>query len=276
MSPAHEVVRSRSNPLFKRLRALRERGVSRGGDVCLLEGPRLIAEALAADMALFEAAAVPGIEERPPAQAVLATLRERGVPVRLMTRGLLESLSEAETPQGLVALARPPGFAEERLYDSVPLILLAVGIQDPGNLGGLLRTAEASGATGAWPVDGCAHPFSWKALRGSMGSAFRVPLARPVPAPEALDRLDEHGVRVIATAADGESRYDEVDLEGPVALAVGSEGAGLPAHVTRRAALRVRVPLAPPVESLNVGVAAGLVLFEAARQRGFPRRAGGR
>jgi TrmH family RNA methyltransferase len=276
MPPAEETVRSRANPLFKRLRALRERAVTREGEVCLLEGPRLIGEALAAGVVLLETAAVPGVEDRPAARAVLATLRERGVPVRRMTRGLVQSLSEAETPQGLVALARPPGFVEEHLYDGVPLILLAVGIQDPGNLGGLLRTAEASGATGAWLVDGCAHPFSWKALRGSMGSAFRLPLVRAATAPEAMDRLDEHGVRVIATATDGESRYDEVDLVGPVALAVGSEGAGLPAHVTRRAALRVRIPLTPPVESLNVGVAAGLVLFEAARQRGFPGRAGGR
>jgi TrmH family RNA methyltransferase len=276
MSPSDEIVRSRANPLFKRLRALKERGVSRDDDVCLLEGPRLIEEALDADVVVVEAAALPEIEDRPLGSGILAALRQRGVPVRRMTRSLLESLSEAESPQGIVALARPPGPREEPMYEGLPLILLAVGIQNPGNLGGLLRTAEASGATGACLVEGCADPFSWKALRGAMGSAFRLPLTRAVTAAAALDRLDERGVRVVATAADGENRYDEVDLTGPVAVAVGNEGAGLPVDVARRAALRVRIPLAPPVESLNVGVAAGLVLFEAARQRGFSERAGGR
>ena len=260
MSPADEIVRSRANPLFKRLRALRDRGVSGDGAICLLEGPRLIAEALEADVAVVEAAAAPELEGRPPVRAVLATLRERGVPVRPMSRALLESLSEADTPQGLVALARVPTFAEERLYDRIPLVLLAVGIQDPGNLGGLLRTAEAAGATGAWLAEGCAHPFSWKALRGSMGSAFRLPLARTTSAAEALDRLDAHGVRVIATAADGESRYDAVDLKGPVALAVGNEGAGLPPEF-RAFGQTVKIRQSADVDSYNLAVSAAIAMY---------------
>jgi TrmH family RNA methyltransferase len=146
---------------------------------------------------------------------------------------------------------------------------VAAGVQNPGNLGGLLRTAEAAGATGAILTAGCADPLSWKALRGSMGSAFRLPHLRGLAIGDALSALEARGIAVLATAADGERRYDEADLRGPVALVVGSEGAGLPAAVCRRAAARLRVPLAGPVESLNVGVAAALVLFEAARQRGF-------
>jgi TrmH family RNA methyltransferase len=272
MAPREEVVRSRSNPLFKHLRALKERGVSPEGELCLLEGPKLVDEALAAGVAITEAAVGGKAVERPAGATVVAALRARGVPVRRLDHRLLSALSDAETSQGLLALARRPLSDEARLFERTPLILVAVGVQNPGNLGGLLRTAEAAGATGACLLEGCADPFSWKALRGSMGSAFRLPLALGGRAEPMLDRLERRGVRVLATGAHGEIRYDEANLAAPVALLFGSEGSGLGEELAGRAAARLRIPLAPPVESLNVGVAAGLVLFEAARQRGFTAR----
>jgi TrmH family RNA methyltransferase len=265
MAAGEEVVRSRANPLFQRLRALKERGAER--DLCLLEGPKVVEEALAAHVEVAEAAAAPEVEASPRGAAVLAALRAQGVPVRRLHARLVASLSEAETSQGLLALARRPRFDEAILFRANPLVLVAVGVQNPGNLGGLLRTAEAAGATGAYLAEGCADPFSWKALRGSMGSAFRFPHVRGGPAEALLDGLEARGVALLATAADGERLYDEVDLTRPVALLFGSEGKGLPSPLARRAATCLRIPVAPPVESLNVGVAAGILLFEAARQR---------
>jgi TrmH family RNA methyltransferase len=270
--PPDETLRSRENPLYKRLRALKKRGGDR--ELCLLEGPKLVLEALAAGLVVVEAATSPRAEASPAGASALTALRGREVPVRRLTAELFSSLSEAETSQGVLALARRPVFDEEQVFRGTPLVLVADGVQNPGNLGGLLRTAEAAGATGAILTRGCADPFSWKALRGSMGSAFRLPHLRGLPIEQALDALEAAGVAPLATATDGERRYDQVDLRGPVALVVGSEGMGLPAAVRERAAARLRVPLAGPVDSLNVGVAAALVLFEAARQRGF-RRAGG-
>jgi TrmH family RNA methyltransferase len=263
-------VRSRANPLFKRLRLLKEHGVER--DLCLLEGPRLVLEALAAGLAIVEAAFAARAETTEPGRTALAALRARGVPTHALSTELLTSLSEADTPQGLVALARRPAFEDGQLFGVAPLVLVADGIQNPGNLGALLRTAEAAGATGACLSVGCADPFSWKALRGSMGSAFRLPHVRGVEVLELLDRLRGRGLAVLAMAADGEQRYDQVDLRGPLAVVLGAEGAGLAAAVTRRATARVRIPLAAAVESLNVSVAGALVLYEAARQRGFPAR----
>jgi len=265
--PAEETLRSRANPLYKRLRALKERGTER--DLCLLEGPTLVLEALAASVAVVEAAASPRAEATPHGALALARLLGHGVPVRRMTAELLASLSEAETSQGLLALARRPSFDEARLFGGTALVLVVEGVQNPGNLGGLLRTAEAARATGALLTTGSADPFSWKALRGSMGSAFRLPHRGGLSIGNALDALEARGVRAFATATDGERRYDEADLRGPVALVVGSEGRGLSPEARGRAFARLRVPLAGPVESLNVGVAAALVLFEAARQRGF-------
>ncbi len=266
MAP-EEPIRSRSNPLYQRLRARKERGG--GSGPCLLEGPKLVLEALAAGIELVEAAAGVRAERTAAGRAAFDELRRRQVPLRRMSDPLLASLSELETSQGLLALARRPAFDQELLFRGTPLLLVAEGVQNPGNLGGLLRTAEAAGATGAYLAAGCADPCSWKALRGSMGSAFRLPQVQGLQPEAILDRLRQRGVTVLATAADGETRFDQADLRGPVALLVGAEGSGLGAAALGRAARRLRIPLAPPVESLNVGVAAALVLYEAARQRGF-------
>jgi TrmH family RNA methyltransferase len=263
--PAEEKLTSRANPLYKRLRALRDKGARSG--LCLIEGPKLALEAISAGMALVEAAASPRAEATATGARALQALRTHGVPVRRMAAELLASLSETETSQGLLLLAKPPRFELDQVFRATPLVLVIDAVQDPGNLGALLRSAEAAGATGALLTGGSADPFSWKALRGSMGSAFRLPHASGLTIARVLETLAERGVRAFATASDGERRYDEADLRGPVAIIVGREGAGLTAGVKQRAAARLRVPLAAPVESLNVAVAAALVLFEAARQR---------
>jgi RNA methyltransferase, TrmH family len=257
-------IRSRQNPHFRRFLSLKERG---GSDLCLLEGPKLLEEALASGMTLVEAVATPEAESDPRSRRVLRTLRERGTPVRGMEAGLVAALSELETSQGLVALAERPAFDEDALYRGTPLVVVAVAVQDPGNLGGLLRTAEAAGASGAYLTAGTADPLSWKALRGSMGSALRLPHVRGVAADEAVRRLRARGVAVLATTADGGTPYHEADLRRPFGLLLGPEGAGLSDELVRGADERLSIPMRPSVESLNVGVAAGIVLFEAARQR---------
>jgi TrmH family RNA methyltransferase len=262
-----EPIRSRANPVYKRLRALKERG---GPDEpCLLEGPKLVLEALAAGLTVLEAAIAPRAETTPAGRAALAALTTHAVRVHRLSAELLASLSETETSQGMLALARRPGFDEELLFRGNPLLLVADAVQNPGNLGALLRTGEAAGASGAYLTAGCADPLSWKALRGAMGSAFRLPHVRSLPIAAVLDRLEARGLAVVAATAEGERRYDEVDLRLPVAIVVGAEGAGLDETVLRRAGVRLYVPLSPAVESLNVAVAAALVLYEAARQRGF-------
>jgi TrmH family RNA methyltransferase len=270
--PTRDPIRSRSNAAFKRLRGLRER--SSADEACLLEGPKLVQEALAAGLSLVEAAVSPRAFRTPAGVDAVAALDEHRVPTLAMSDDLLASLSDAEAPQGVVALARRPEFDEAQLFRGTALVLVADAVQNPGNLGGLLRTAEAAGATGAYLTTGCADPFSWKALRGSMGSAFRLAHVRGLEVEAVLARLAVRQVAVLATAADGGLRYDEADLRGPCALVVGNEGAGLSPGVIAAASARLRIPLARPVESLNVGVAAALVLYEAARQRGFPHGGG--
>jgi TrmH family RNA methyltransferase len=264
---ADDVIRSRSNPLVQRLRALKEKGQRGAGGLVLLEGARLVEEALGAGVAVIEAAAAAGFGRRPMEARVIEELTRRRVAVRRVDERLMGSLSELETSPGLLALARRPRFEEESLFRGVPLVVIAAGLQNPGNLGALLRSAEAAGATGAYLTDGTADPLSWKALRGSMGSAFRLPHARGLSARAAIERARARGLQVVATDARGPVAYDEVDFRAPTAVVLGAEGSGLPADLAAAADHRVAVPMQPPVESLNVGVAAGVLLFEAARQR---------
>src|SRR5207247_1790609 len=225
-------IRSRSNPLFRRFRTLKDEG---GDELCLIEGLRLLEEALASGVELAEVTAAPRAEASERGRRLLAALHARGTRVHRMAEGLLAALSEAEASQGLLALARRPTFDEAALYRGTPLVVVAVGVQDPGNLGGLLRTAEAAGATGAYLTAGTADPFSWKALRGSMGSAFRLPHVRGLTPEEAVRRLRGRGLLVLATAADAEVAYHRADLRRPFALLLGSEGAGLPDELVRGA-----------------------------------------
>jgi TrmH family RNA methyltransferase len=266
------VIRSRANPLVKRLRALKERAGGRG--LALLEGFTLVEEALAAGLEVAEAALSPRAAGSGRGRALTGQLAARGVPVRLLDEAVLASISETETSQGVLALARRPTFAEEALYAGRPLVVVAGGLQNPGNVGALLRAAEAAGATGAYLAAGTADPFSWKALRGAMGSALRLPHVAGVSLAEALARLRRRGVRTLAAVATGGERYDAADLTRPVAFVLGEEAAGLPGDVAAQADGRVTIPMGGRAESLNVAVAAGVLLFEAARQRAA--RSGGR
>lgn len=264
MSGRGEVIRSRANPLVKRLLALKARA---DAGLALLEGEKLVREALSAGVPVLEAAATPRAWQGGTARATLDALGSRGVPVRTVDERVLAALSDAEAPQGVFAVARRPAFPEEAVFAGVPLVLVAVGVQDPGNLGGLLRTAEAAGATGAYLAAGTADPFSWKALRGAMGSAFRLPHVRGLAATEILERLRARGVRAAAAVVRDGTAYTEARLDGPLALVLGNESAGLPDDVASAADLRLTIPLQGRAESLNVGVAAGILLFEAARRR---------
>lgn len=271
---ADTIIRSRTNPLVKRLRALKERGT--GSALALLEGFTLVAEGLGAGLQFVEAAVTPAAEATARGQELVHQLERRRVAVRRVAPAVLESLSEAETSQGLVALARPPAFDEDALYAATPLVIVAAGLQNPGNVGAVLRAAEAAGATGAYLTRGTADPFSWKALRGAMGSAFRLPHVRGIAAEEALARLRRRGVTVLAAAAGDGDRYDAVDLRRPTAFLMGPEAAGLDAALAAAADGRITIPMAGGAESLNVAVAAGVLLFEAARQRAAAGRSGRR
>jgi TrmH family RNA methyltransferase len=258
-------IRSRHNPLVRRLRELKARGPQEG--LALLEGVKLIEEAVATGIEIAEAAVSPRLERMDRGRSLLIALESRAIAVRHLSDDVLESISEVETSQGILALARRPRFDEEPILAGTPLVLVAFAIQNPGNLGALLRTAEAARASGVYLTPGCADPFSSKALRGAMGSAFRLPHIRIDDAGALLLRLKKRGLVLLASTAENGRPHVQVDFTRPTALLVGNEGAGLPSAILDAVDERVVVPISSTVESLNVAVATGIMLFEAVRQR---------
>lgn len=253
MSRPVEVVRSRANPCLKRVGAVR----AGKDDALLLEGERLVADAAAGghvlELVLVEEGR-PELLERFPAGEV-----------RLVEPGLLAGVSALDTSPGVLALATRP--APRRLVDldlgPDALVLVTCGIADPGNLGALARSAEAAGATALVTLEGGARPFRDKALRGSMGSLLRLPVAEEPDAVKLAVALEAGGFRSVVAATRGGATWRELDWSGRVALWVGAETGALPPAA--EGFTPVTVPMAGGAESLNVTVAASLLLFAAGR-----------
>jgi TrmH family RNA methyltransferase len=177
-------------------------------------------------------------------------------------------LSSVAAPQGVAAVFRRPQWRDADVLGQGPaLVLVAAGVKEPGNLGALARAAEAAGATGLLALRGGADPFREKAVRGAAGSVFRLPVRGGVGDDELLAFAGRHRLHLCVADAHGAVDYLDADLRGPTALVVGGEGEGVPARVRAAAAQRLSLPMAGKVDSLNVAVAAGVLLYEARRQR---------
>jgi TrmH family RNA methyltransferase len=272
-----DVITSRDNKWLKQFRAALRGTGPRDGEMIGVEGPKLVEEALRSGLEA-EALLVSEAGEREAGQILdAASDSVAGIPrsrVLRTTNKLFEGVSGTEAPQGVAALFRQRewGFDDilrgaGEMRESSPLIVVLAAVQDPGNVGTILRSAEAFGATGAVATRGAADPWSPKALRASAGSALRLPVLRGMAIPVLLAQLETAKVRVYAAVSAPLNNGAMADLREPSAIFVGNESSGLPAEVERAADAIISIPMAPAVESLNAGVAASLVLYEAARQR---------
>lgn len=230
----------------------------------MLEGPRVVAGALDRGAPIEACYAAPGAEAT--CGALLDRLRACGVRVTRLGPGVLERVADASTPQPLLAVAPLVTCELDALSAGGPVVV-AVAVSDPGNAGALVRSAEASGASGVVFCDGSVDPHNPKAVRASAGAIFGVPVVEAGDPVEVLDALGEQGRRRLGTRARGGRPFDRVDLAGPCALVLGSEAHGLAPRVEAVLDDVVTIPMAPPAESLNVAVAASVLCFEAARQR---------
>jgi TrmH family RNA methyltransferase len=267
-----ERISSRHNVLVKRFREL----ARPGGDQreMLLDGQHLVEEAITSGLVLDVAAfAARHVEGR--LALLAARVAHSGTRTVEVSDDVLAAVSPVQQPSGVVAIARRPASVLRAVFEREPqLVLLLHGIQDPGNVGAIVRAAEACGATGIVMCEGTADPFGWKALRGAMGSTFRLPVAVEGPMAEAIGSARAAGARICATVPRGGTPLPRADLRTPAAIVLGGEGAGLPAAVLDSADERLTIPMQPPVESLNVAIAAALILYEASRQRSSGVRAG--
>ena len=261
-------ITSRHNPLVARFKA----AADADPDWMLLDGMHLVAEAADAGLAIDCIAVDPARLEGDD-RARLARIAP-GDGLIHVSRSVLEALSPVRTPTGVVALAARPSHPSGDLMRAATALLVgAADIQDPGNLGAIIRAAEAGGATGVVATRGGADPFGWKAVRGAMGSTFRLPIVRSSSAAEMIDQAHTAGLQVVAAVGHGHTPMHDVDFSRATLVVIGSEGQGLSPAVVEAADVRVSIPMTPPVESLNVAVAAALLVYEARRQRtSQPRR----
>lgn len=258
------IISSRRHPLVQRCRTLARGDDSRS---LILEGPHLVREALAAGCSIQLVAFTHRAAEKPEGRQLAADLERRHIEIALVANDVMDAMSPVKQPWGAIAIADRPITDPDRAFDRTPsLVVIAVDVQDPGNVGAMIRAGEAGGATAVVTAGTTADPFGWKALRGSMGSALRVPIVRE-PYAAAIERARRHGLRILAAGPRGGTPLDRADLRGPVAIMLGSEGAGLPQDALERVDETVTIPMAGPVESLNVAVTAALLVYEAARQR---------
>jgi TrmH family RNA methyltransferase len=253
------LIESRQNPRVKELRAALSRTGRTPSGLIAIEGEHLVAEAMRSHLRFAAVFLRDGYQ--PP--FALPDDAEH----LLLPSDVFASAVATEQPQGIAALVHPPVFSVAAIFRaSTPLVLVLAGLQDPGNVGTLLRSAEAFAASGVLLLPGTASPWNPKALRASAGSAFRVPAVNATET-EALDLLARHNVPAIATVARAGTPVGEAPLTNACALLIGNEGAGLSDSLLAAAAHRITIPMPGKVESLNAAIAGSLLLYEAARQR---------
>jgi RNA methyltransferase, TrmH family len=256
------IVQSRQNARVKELRAAFTRATRTAEGLLAIEGEHLVQEAIASRLEFSTVFVRTGSE---------ALLDRLGIPenteILALPPEIFASAVHTESPQGIAAFVKPPAFTlEQVLSGSHPLIFVSAGLQDPGNLGTLIRSAEAFGATGYVTLPGSVSVDNQKTLRASAGSIFRLP---GITACEdhLFRELAQRGIKTLAAVAAQGQPIAQHDLTQPCALILGNEGSGIPSETLRRVDARVTIPTPGPVESLNAAIAGSILLYEAARQR---------
>jgi TrmH family RNA methyltransferase len=266
-----QVITSVHNPLVKRLCQLHERKGREEAGSFLVEGVHLVEEALRSgadvDAVIYDAER--GLD--PACQRALEERKGEGIGLIAASAAVLEKLSETRSPQGIVAAVKKPKRDWKETLQQLAkrdfLLLLLDGIQDPGNAGTILRTAEAAGVDAVIMGNGSVDLYNGKVVRATMGALFRLPVFS-CPLQEAAEQLREMGASLLVTSlGEGTESYDRIAYHGKIAIVIGNEARGVSREMLTIAAKRVHIPIYGRAESLNAAVAAGIMLYEAQRQR---------
>ena len=260
-------ITSRDNSLLRQARAVRDGKIE---ELIFIEGLRLCEEAQRSNLDIDAVIASEELLRKERAAHAIAELSRVSKRTASVSEKLLESISYTKTPQGIIVLAQRPESSKNHLIASLAansLFVVLHQINNPVNVGAILRTAEAAGATGVITTRNTSDPFSPKSLRGAMGSAFRLPIWNGPSYDEAIQWCHAHDISTVCADVEGDTDYTDLDWTKASALMLGPESAGFTAEELMQADRKVRIPMKGSAESLNVSVAAGILLFEAARQR---------
>jgi len=262
-----DTITSRDNSLLRQARAVRDGEID---ELIFVEGLRLCEEARRSNLEIEAVIVSEELMRKERAAHAIAELSRVSKRTASVSEKLLESISYTKTPQGIVVLAERPDSSEAHLAVSLaanPLLVVLHQINNPVNVGAILRTAEAAGATGVIATRNTSDPFSPKSLRGAMGSAFRLPIWTGPTFEDVVAWCRDRGIETVCSDAEADTDYTDVDWAKASALLLGPESTGFTAEELMNADRRVKIPMRGMAESLNVSVAAGILLFEAARQR---------
>jgi TrmH family RNA methyltransferase len=261
-------IASRQNGLLKELRRAFSQDRLTEDGYCAIESVRLVEEAIRSGLK-FKAVFF-GTSAGDHAHRLLPQLASQ-VDALVVADKVLAAVTATHTPQGVAALVKLHASSlEQMLAAALPLLVVVAGVQDPGNLGTIMRSSEAFGATGVVVARGSVSPFNQKAIRASAGSLFRLPLAQTDGPKALLPALRARGVRLVATSSHKGTPLPLAQLTDALAIFAGNEGAGLSRDWLRELDETIAVPHSPRVESLNAGVALSIVLYEISRRRQFP------
>ncbi|HET9455926.1 MAG TPA: RNA methyltransferase [Candidatus Limnocylindrales bacterium] len=267
-APPSAPITSSANPRVKAAVRLRERHAREARGLTLVDGARELLHALDAGVAVDEAFVCRDLVRTEDAEAALARLEPAGARVTEVSPAVLGKVAFGDRSDGLVAVVRPP---ERDLSDLAlptdPLVVVVEAVEKPGNLGAILRTADGAGADALVAADPLTDLFNPNTIRASLGTIFRLPVASATSA-MTIEWLAERTIRLIAARVDAPAVYTDIDLRGPIAIVLGSEATGLSSAWDDPRVTPVRIPMHGAADSLNVSVAAAVLLYEAVRQRG--------
>ena len=263
------LINSASNSRLKQLRAaLRDGGLDAQGRV-RIEGPKLVLEAIRSHLRVDEVYVSESCRREPGLQALLSRIPGEPEIVEVSDR-LFPAIVSTEQPQGLLALVKIPSIELEELLLGSSMLLVGCELQDPGNLGTLLRSAEAFGVEGVLLTQTSVSPWNEKVVRASAGSIFRLPCLGGFESRDLLSNLERNTFHFVAATPRGTIDFRKADYRDRFTLILGNEGKGLSEEILSRVQTRIHIPMTARIESLNVAVAASIILCEAARQRSEP------
>ena len=260
-------ISSKDNKIFRRALSLKKKKYRDQYGEYLIEGPNLIKEAIKEKMEIISLFIRPDVREDGPDGEIFEETGLRDGTF-ILAQSLFKELSDTETPQGMIAEVKKPGtdLALKAVTSGGNIVVLD-RLQDPGNIGTILRTADAAGFDLAVFIKGTGDPYSSKVIRSAAGSLFRVPVFMAEDNEEVLRFIHDSGKLLIATAMDGDKAYYECDLSRDCAIVIGNEGNGVSEELLKRADMKIRIPMAGNTESLNASVAAGILMYERIRRQ---------
>ena len=263
------VITSSQNSVVKGIKALKNRKDREEQGLFFIEGRRIVEEALLEKDHVKELVLSEEFASDIRNSEFLAGMEKSGHKLHLVTRKLFSEITDTESPQGILAVIRMKKhiLANELIKNGLYIIMESV--RDPGNVGTIIRTADAAGFSGVILSKGCVDAYNPKVLRSTMGSVFHIPVYQVPDIIETLRLLKENGIRILVSHLEGISSIYEVDMKFGIAVAIGSEADGVSEEVKTLADVLVKIPMTGRAESLNASVAAGLLIYETVRQKLF-------